>query len=173
MWRPWTRSSSGSRRENGRASRPDRGDHRIGPVPEAPPIVEGGYRRALGPRRRPGVRTDRNKGLDHDRRTRPLRRRGARASLSRRHFLRGLGASHRAAGLRVAGHASRCSPRKRRRQSGRDRHGRAVAGGLRLLPQRRHPGLLVAERRGDRLPAQAGPSSRWSRSRARSRSWAA
>ena len=43
------------------------------------------------------------------------------------------------------------------RRPGRDRHGRAVAGGLRLLPQRRHPRLVVAERRGDRLPVQADP----------------
>ena len=34
---------------------------------------------------------------------------------------------------------------------------RAVAVGLRLLPQRRHPGLLVAERRGGRLPVQEDP----------------
>ena len=92
--------------------------------------------------------------------------------LSRRHFLRGLGACIALPAFASLGTPG-CWPPDGGRRPGHDRLGRAAADGLRLLPQRRHPGHLVAERRGGRLPAQAGPSSRWSRSRAWSRSSAA
>ena len=139
--------------EDGRASALIAGHRRIRPVPEAPPIDDERIRadpRTRVPAERPNRRdkdpimTD---GTDR-RSSRPRRRRQPPPFSPRARRL------DRAAGLRVAG---RAPPARRggRRRPGRDGHGRAVAGGLRLLPQRRHPGLLVAERRGDRLPVQA------------------
>ena len=80
---------------------------------------------------------------------------------------------HRAAGVRVAGRDPAAAPRDGGRRPGHDRHRRAAADGVRLLPQRRHPGHLVAGRARGPTSSSAAPSSRWSRSRAWSRSSAA
>ena len=95
------------------------------------------------------------------------------ASLSRRRFLRGLGVCVALPAFESLGLAAAARRRDRGQGPGHHRDGRALANGLRVLPQRCHSQSLVAHRCGHRLSTEKQPSAPGAATRARSRCSAA